>query len=919
VSAATASILDLDQLLETVSELTKSSFRLYHAHIYLLDDDQALLQLAAGAGEPGRLMRERGHHIALDSARSLVARAARTRDGVIIADVTQAPDFLPNDLLPNTRSEMAVPIVTNDKLMGVLDMQSDIVGHFTAEDIRIMTTLADQVAVAVQNARSFATTQQLLTENEILRVASEAINGANTFAELVQAVAPVIPSDSAALVVFENYDLGAASYFETVAVRGLEVSPLGTRFPIAYFPAANTTRFFHTVENVDDPAQLDAVTAANVKQLGYRAYVSTNLARGAHVMGSLTYFSTQPRRYTESERRLVQNLGGLVSSALERARLRAETESAREEAELLFRLGAGISSAQNEQQLVDAFVNDALPVGSDAVSLTRWENNNFKDTSYMQVLGDWHRDERPTLRGARVPISSLPIVPFMSPTVILTIDDVHNDPTVDPISAASFSNVGDNALISAPLISGTTWIGNLTILSTHPRIHGEREIRILRSVTQQLSTALERIQLLRQTQERAQRLETVAQVSAATATILNVDHLLQTVTDLTKARFGLYHAHVYLVDADSKWLILAAGAGEAGNSMKEHGHKISLANPHSLVARAARTREGVLVNDVTQTPDFLPNPLLPNTRSEIAVPMTVGDTLIGILDVQADTANHFTAEDMQINSALADQISVAVQNAQLYQGQVKIAEQLREIDRLKSEFLASMSHELRTPLNSIIGYAEVMIDGIDGELPTEAIEDVTAIHDSGHHLLTLINDILDLAKIEAGHMELDLDMIGLHDTLSEVKRITSVLLKDKPVELVLILPDHLPLLNADEDRLRQILNNLISNAIKFTENGQIIVRASSTPDNKFVQVDVQDSGIGIAPEHQNLVFEQFRQVDGGSTRKVGGTGLGLPITQKLVQMHGGTIWLNSAIGSGSTFSFTIPIADAQVTQAVRKG
>jgi len=299
--------------------------------------------------------------------------------------------------------------------------------------------------------------------------------------------------------------------------------------------------------------------------------------------------------------------------------------------------------------------------------------------------------------------------------------------------------------------------------------------------------------------------------------------------------------------------------------------------------------------------------------------MTVGDTLIGILDVQADTANHFTAEDMQINSALADQISVAVQNAQLYQGQVKIAEQLREIDRLKSEFLASMSHELRTPLNSIIGYAEVMIDGIDGELPTEAIEDVTAIHDSGHHLLTLINDILDLAKIEAGHMELDLDMIGLHDTLSEVKRITSVLLKDKPVELVLILPDHLPLLNADEDRLRQILNNLISNAIKFTENGQIIVRASSTPDNKFVQVDVQDSGIGIAPEHQNLVFEQFRQVDGGSTRKVGGTGLGLPITQKLVQMHGGTIWLNSAIGSGSTFSFTIPIADAQVTQAVRKG
>jgi signal transduction histidine kinase len=239
---------------------------------------------------------------------------------------------------------------------------------------------------------------------------------------------------------------------------------------------------------------------------------------------------------------------------------------------------------------------------------------------------------------------------------------------------------------------------------------------------------------------------------------------------------------------------------------------------------------------------------------------------------------------------------------------VKTAEEARKLDRLKNEFLASMSHELRTPLNSIIGYAEVMLDGVDGELPDEAMEDVQAIYDSGKHLLSMINDILDLAKIEAERLELDRTALPLAVVVEEVQRATAILVKDKPVEIKVELPADLPTIYADHVRLRQILNNLVSNAVKFTSEGYVRITAQHVPDERVVTVSVEDTGIGIAPEHIEVIFERFRQVDGSSSRRAGGTGLGLNITKRLVEMHGGRIWVESELGKGSKFSFTMPVA-----------
>jgi PAS domain S-box-containing protein len=400
------------------------------------------------------------------------------------------------------------------------------------------------------------------------------------------------------------------------------------------------------------------------------------------------------------------------------------------------------------------------------------------------------------------------------------------------------------------------------------------------------------------------------EVGQQLTSVLDPDLLTRQVVDLVQTTFDYYHVHIYALDEEGKMLVVREGTGEAGRVMRERGHSIALDAEPSLVAHAARTGQPVVVDDVTLEPAHLPNPLLPDTRSEVAIPLVLGERVLGVLDVQDDQAERFGESEVRSLQALAGQLAVALSNAELYSEQFETAERLRELDRLKSEFLANMSHELRTPLNSIIGYAEVLLDGLGGPLTELAQEDVQAIHSSGHHLLALINDILDIAKIEASQLELDLSEIDLNEFLPELIDMTQVLVKDRPVDLQLEIGEDVSEVVADEVRLRQILWNLLSNAIKFTEKGHVTLRCR--PDDSQIIFEIEDTGIGIAPEDHEKVFEQFRQVDGSATRRAGGSGLGLAITRHLVQLHGGRIWLDSQVGRGSTFYFNLPINHEEV-------
>jgi len=681
VGQLATSIYQQDDLLPRVVDYIRERFDLYYTQIYLVDDAQRYAVLVSGTGEVGQLLLERKHRLDL-SATSIVARTVRTRTPVLVEDTETSDVHMPNPLLPDTRSEVAIPLMIGDQVLGVLDLQTQHVGQFTTDNLPVFQAMANQLAAALRGAQSYAETQAAIER-------ADSIN----------------------------------------------------------------------------------------------------------------------RRLTRE----------------------------------------------------------------------RWE-------SYLGRVG----------RGERVGYA-------------YDLQDVRPlSGDTGPLETVPGADNGGGRLHAQPVVLRGQPIGTIKVGEDRDRELSGEEIMLVQSVADHVAQAIEQYRAFDETEQRAGELQTVAEVSAEASTSLDLERLLWNVSNLTKERFGLYHAHIYLLDDTGEYLVLAAGAGEVGQLMLARQHRIAASNPGSLVARAHRTRRGVVINDVTQAPDFLPNPLLPETRSEMAVPLIVGETPIGVLDVQSSFAGRFTGEDVQVMTTLAAQVAIAVHNARLFAEQVYVAEQLREVDRLKSEFLASMSHELRTPLNSIIGYAEVLLDGIDGELTEDMNEDVTAIHGSGKHLLNLINDILDLAKIEAGQMDLVTEDVDLREFLQEMMNTSRVLMGDKSVDLVVDVPESLPKVHVDSLRLRQIVNNLLTNAIKFTEEGSITVHAEQDEDPAMIRVSVIDTGVGITPDNLPLVFERFRQVDQSHTRRVGGTGLGLSITRQLIQMHGGDITVESEYGHGSTFTFTIP-------------
>jgi signal transduction histidine kinase len=269
------------------------------------------------------------------------------------------------------------------------------------------------------------------------------------------------------------------------------------------------------------------------------------------------------------------------------------------------------------------------------------------------------------------------------------------------------------------------------------------------------------------------------------------------------------------------------------------------------------------------------------------------------------TGRPITPASVELFSLLCQQLATALEEARLFHELDERTEQLAVASRHKSEFLANMSHELRTPLNAIIGFSEVLAEGMFGEVNEKQTEYLGDILESGRHLLSLINDILDLSKIEAGRMELETTDFDLPSAIENALILVRERVSRGGITLAQTIDERLGMIRADERKVKQVLLNLLSNALKFTpEGGRIDVRAAV--DNGMIEIAVADTGVGIAPEDQKAVFEEFRQV-GTAAKKVEGTGLGLALARKFIELHGGRIWVKSQVGVGSTFTFTLPV------------
>ncbi|NJO85023.1 MAG: GAF domain-containing protein, partial [Blastochloris sp.] len=641
VGAAITTVLDMNDLLQTVVDLTKQRFDLYHAHIYLINGNN--LVLTAGAGDAGRRMKQQGHTIPLNREHSLVAKAARTRSGVISNNVREEPDFLANPLLPDTQSELATPILLHDQIIGVLDVQSGQTDRFIDDDILILRTLASQVAVAVQNARSFEAQSIVQRESEQLYRVSEAINTSTNLNEMTDAVSNYINlrAESITVALFENYNIKGATFFDTAAVAYTAtegVQRMGQRFPLSAFPAAEffASHDLFIVTDMDDRTQIDEQTGESLKQLGYRSFISVALQTNDRVAGTLNFFNSQPRRFNEAEIRLAVAVGGLLSAAFERQRLFQETEVQREDAQFLYQLSTIATSVTNEQQLVEAIARHLPRSAGRHFNICVFEGRDVETAGSFTILGSTDPSpESAMLVGTPLPMSFFPLAKLVRPDSLLIITDGETDPTVDAASREALRQTNVRGFIVAPLMIEGRVMGTLAAVSEQPYAPDDREQHLLRQLASQVTTAVERLRFARAAQKYIDELQIVADISTAVSSVLRLDDLLPQVVELVRSRFDLYHSQIYLLDEAGENLVLTVGSGDAGRQMRERGHQIPLQRLNSLVARCAREGRGVISNDVTQEPDFLPNQFLPETRAEMALPMIVGTRLIGVLDAQA--------------------------------------------------------------------------------------------------------------------------------------------------------------------------------------------------------------------------------------------------------------------------------------------
>ncbi|OGO60017.1 MAG: hypothetical protein A2032_01080 [Chloroflexi bacterium RBG_19FT_COMBO_49_13] len=399
---------------------------------------------------------------------------------------------------------------------------------------------------------------------------------------------------------------------------------------------------------------------------------------------------------------------------------------------------------------------------------------------------------------------------------------------------------------------------------------------------------------------------------------MEIRDIAETVARFYIEAMDIHETSISIIDPETNELHIVADL-----KLSADGQGIEIApiegSSYSIVeypstAKAVQTMQPLIVqaSDLNADPWELAYMREHGVQTLVVIPLGAKGEAFGIIELEIFNKERiFTQDQITLAMTLANTAATAIENARLLEEQRETTEQLREVDKLKSQFLANMSHELRTPLNSIIGFSRVILKGIDGPISELQKQDLTAINSAGQHLLQLINDVLDISKIEAGKMELAFDdQVNIGDLVTSAMSTAAGLTKDKSIKLERQIQPDLPLVRADTTRIRQVLINFLSNAAKFTDEGTITVKAAVEANLLGMQeivVSVTDTGTGIALQDQQKLFQPFSQVDASPTRKIGGSGLGLSISRLLIELHGGRIGVISDVGKGSTFYFTLPI------------
>ena len=642
----------------------------------------------------------------------------------------------------------------------------------------------------------------------------------------------------------------------------------------------------------------------SIRLLGARTVLAVPLMREGGAYGGIFLFRRERRLFSEDQVALVETFAQQAAIAIDNVRLFNQTKEALDQQTAISEILRVISSSPTDAQPVLDAVTERAARLCNAVSASMF----LTDGNKLRHVSSHGPGAEPVSHVETLPINrdSLSGRALLEHKTIQVLDMMAEGAEY-PLSFELAQQMGNRSIVVMPLYREGQAVGTILLRRTEVRPFSERELGLLQTFGDQAAIALENVRLFNETKEALDQQRASGEVLAAiSSSIADTTPVFEKIMTSCERLFAGTWIGINLVGDDG---LIRIGAYHGPG--REGLEKIFPAQVDMSTGSGA----AIVQRQVLHYPDVLHGEDVPQgaiiggratgIRALIFAPMMWEGNAIGAIFVGREHVGPFSDKDIALLKTFADQAVIAIQNARLFHEIQDKSRQLEIANKHKSEFLANMSHELRTPLNAIIGFSEVLLERLFGELNEKQDDYLKDIHSSGRHLLQLINDILDLSKVEAGRMDLEVSTFDLPNAIANAMTLIRERAQKHGISLGQQVDSALGEITADERKFKQILLNLLSNAVKFTpDGGRIDVNAKRDGDD--VAVSVHDTGIGIAPEDQQAVFEEFRQVGRSYTNKQEGTGLGLALTKRFVELHGGKMSLESEPGKGSTFTFTIP-------------